>query len=1126
MSYIHIEGKKKRSIPFFYKRCSLKIAEILKITDQYNRVSYSEIESIELITANPKILHRFVENGKVRRVKIFFSLYVFDNVIEKFVQPDIESTIKEELEIFYGNNESFYQNEALSRIIFKNIFKLFFMMNLSSICIWFLMQYYFFPIIILIINIYCLVSDSLSEYKNQASIYALTKNEEKLKVHDKEWREVDAKYVYPGNIILIDRTKDFPCDVKILDGELIVDESFLTGESFPVVKSCGNFVYSGTKILQSKGSGTFLVDTKKEEDVVRVKHLPLKRRNKSKIKNGTEMVDRKEEQTLQVFNLAVGLVLKTGQETTKGKLLKSIICPPPCDYKFLNESKKIFKFLLFLTIIFCSLLLFRIRNIEESTFDKIVVIFDMFFVLVYPGLPTSLMFSISLAQSRLFKKGILCFDKERINSAGLVSLVVFDKTGTLTEEGLDVHLIDAMYKMENIKTVEESEESVMEIEPPNFEDDSKQTKEEVFIKAIDSKSNCEQNLNYVQKMKNFENDFYKEMDNEEFNCNFISEEENEEMNKNIIIEEIPSKDKIEIDFLDIGMSVCHNAVEFNDEIVGDPLDVRMFAYSNAKICDNKIIQLGELKFHILKIIDFDNKARRMSVLISFNDRFFIFTKGSPENIKELMSEIYQDYDDDISEYAMDGYRVITMACLELDKNGNPINFNIKETFNKNKPFTKEGGIMNYDANLFTLEKIGDLNHKLLGVIVFANKTKMESYGIISELTSANICCIMATGDNILTSISVAKELCLYDQEIPLLFPVLKEDAQNIYDIEWIGVGEEDLLFDKIKLMVYKGVDKTFYTEFNIAIEGKEYEFLKKDKGYSDMLLDKCKIFARMNPEQKKMLVQDFKNRKIKVAFCGDGANDMGALKEADVGIALAQNEASVASSFTSNITDISAVSVVLKEGRCALVSSFSTFKYLFTTICLQFIFYYGLFFLYFNIVSDFQSLHTDLLGTLIISMFMSNSVPSKMLSKKKLQETFFTRKTIQSTLFIIFFSTLFILAPFGYCNSVEEFGNDTCELTTALFYVYTSLVVALGYYYYEGLPHRKEIKKNRRFIIYLLLFLFYLIYLVLSNGEGYLSKLYKLVNLPTDKLLLTSCICVISIFGLFILDICINRNKF
>ena len=57
-------------------------------------------------------------------------------------------------------------------------------------------------------------------------------------------------------------------------------------------------------------------------------------------------------------------------------------------------------------------------------------------------------------------------------------------------------------------------------------------------------------------------------------------------------------------------------------------------------------------------------------------------------------------------------------------------------------------------------------------------------------------------------------------------------------------------------------------------------------------------------------------------MCGDGANDCGALKTANVGISLSEAEASIAAPFTSKVQNISCVVSLLKEGKVSLTTSF------------------------------------------------------------------------------------------------------------------------------------------------------------------------------------------------------------
>ena len=62
----------------------------------------------------------------------------------------------------------------------------------------------------------------------------------------------------------------------------------------------------------------------------------------------------------------------------------------------------------------------------------------------------------------------------------------------------------------------------------------------------------------------------------------------------------------------------------------------------------------------------------------------------------------------------------------------------------------------------------------------------------------------------------------------------------------------------------------------------------------------AQIYARMSPDDKTNLIEKLQEYcKTEVGMCGDGANDCGALKTADVGLSLSEAEASIAAPFTS-----------------------------------------------------------------------------------------------------------------------------------------------------------------------------------------------------------------------------------
>ena len=79
------------------------------------------------------------------------------------------------------------------------------------------------------------------------------------------------------------------------------------------------------------------------------------------------------------------------------------------------------------------------------------------------------------------------------------------------------------------------------------------------------------------------------------------------------------------------------------------------------------------------------------------------------------------------------------------------------------------------------------------------------------------------------------------------------------------------------------------------------------------MLARGQVFARMSPDEKHELVERLQGIDYCCGFCGDGANDCGALTAADVGISLSEAEASVAAPFTSRVFDISCVPEVIRS---------------------------------------------------------------------------------------------------------------------------------------------------------------------------------------------------------------------
>jgi len=138
----------------------------------------------------------------------------------------------------------------------------------------------------------------------------------------------------------------------------------------------------------------------------------------------------------------------------------------------------------------------------------------------------------------------------------------------------------------------------------------------------------------------------------------------------------------------------------------------------------------------------------------------------------------------------------------------------------------------------------------------------------------------------------------------------------------------------------------------------------------------------MSPDQKAQLIEELKKIDYQVVMCGDGANDCGALRTANVGVSLSDSEASVAAPFTASCGDISCIPILIREGRAALVTSFGIFKYMAMYSLIQFISVLILYTFGTNL-GDVQFLWIDLAITTTVAVFMSRNGPHPQLVKRR-----------------------------------------------------------------------------------------------------------------------------------------------
>lgn len=156
-----------------------------------------------------------------------------------------------------------------------------------------------------------------------------------------------------------------------------------------------------------------------------------------------------------------------------------------------------------------------------------------------------------------------------------------------------------------------------------------------------------------------------------------------------------------------------------------------------------------------------------------------------------------------------------------------------------------------------------------------------------------------------------------------------------------------------------------------------------------------KIFARMKPNHKAVLVELLQHQGEIVAMVGDGANDVGALKQADIGLALSTAEASISAPFTARDLDIASIHKLLLECRSGLAASFSMFKFMASYSMLQFTSTIICYWFYAFFSNNFY-LYQDANMVTPLFIVMANTYAEDKLSKNRPKEKLLSAQTLLS----------------------------------------------------------------------------------------------------------------------------------
>jgi len=262
---------------------------------------------------------------------------------------------------------------------------------------------------------------------------------------DSAWKTILSNQLVPGDIIALMRKVDAPCpcDVLLLQGSALLNEAMLTGESVPQMKVALSLPPESLELqvpLDMKGLH--------KQHVVNAGTQILMHQNTAKAKNFKKLP------STSSSAAAIGYVLRTGFDTTQGKLCRTIIFSAERVTVTSREALYFIMLLLAFALVSCAYVLYdglvvaptRAEEQPRSTFKIFLSVSHIITSVVPPEFPIMLSLGVNLSLVALVQHRIYCTEPFRVPAAGKVETCCFDKTGTLTSDSYEVEGVHGLAK--------------------------------------------------------------------------------------------------------------------------------------------------------------------------------------------------------------------------------------------------------------------------------------------------------------------------------------------------------------------------------------------------------------------------------------------------------------------------------------------------------------------------------------------------------------------------------------------------------------------------------------------------------------------------------------------------------
>ncbi|PAN25397.2 hypothetical protein PAHAL_4G247400 [Panicum hallii] len=303
------------------------------------------------------------------------------------------------------------------------------------------------------------------------------------------------------------------------------------------------------------------------------------------------------------------------------------------------------------------------------------------------------------------------------------------------------------------------------------------------------------------------------------------------------------------------------------------------------------------KYELLNILEFSSSRKRMSVIVKEPEgRILLLSKGADSVMFRRLAPHGRKIEEvtrrHINEYSDSGLRTLVLAYRVLDDK------EYKE-FNEKLNAAKISVSADRDEKIEQAADSIETDLILLGATAVEDKLQKGVPECIDKLAQAGIKIWVLTGDKMETAINIGFACSLLRQGMTQIIITLEQSdiiaLEKNGDKLAITKASKQRVMDQIEVGIKQIPPSTQVSteSFALIIDGKSLTYALEDDvklKFLDLAI-KCAsvICCRSSPKQKVTRLVKQVTHKVTLAI-GDGANDVGMLQEADIGVGISGAE--------------------------------------------------------------------------------------------------------------------------------------------------------------------------------------------------------------------------------------------